>query len=936
MVISTGIFGPYYQWLAAVTDEYIRIHRPRPNDGVHEICRQTIPPSPSMINMHTQPMPVYINATASRPAPGRIHISANPNPLVTPVRPIYGQPPPQPTGPTSIATTFQALQNQSNSTGSLNTPMRWSTSVAGIQSVINPSMNLSAGTGNGAMTMSPPSSTFQPLGHQSIPFGFPSANPAITLSTAGSAFQPVAHQSIPLRSAAVNPTMTSLPPASAFIPVGQQSIHLTPGSVNQPMTMSGPPSSFQTVQNESIGASSNASISMSAVPPSILQGVPNEGITVAASPVNPPNPLQQGTMSPHANQFQSMTTPIGSQPNSLQQGTMSPHGNQFQSMPTAIGSQPNSLQQATVSPHSNQFQSMATAIGSQPNSLQQGTVSPHANQFQSMATAIGSQPNSLQQGTVSPHVNQFQSIATAIGSQPNPLEQGIMSPQGNQFASVTNPIGSQPNPAQQGTMSPQANQFNPIGSPAMTIQELKMGQSTNMSPSVHMTVPSEVQMGEMTPTPTGQQVPIHILKKLDANQLQQLQSGSPVPITENQLQEIQGGPVDDSQMDLFESGDEDQIRNEEPMKKSEHLELHKNPIDSRKHFTPESFKMKYAPSGSIEYDNEVEVIEDDEPKDLEILPEDFDSSEDSDGDPTYKPDTDDDDDTDEEEIPPISSPFQRKSNANDGRSKSAPAESSIMQGKYRYVKINSDFLDGLRNFDNQNQFRMSNISDSPIVDEYGFEITVNDILRKDDHESDNSPLFLTELSISASKKQQNVLKSSTSTKRKLDNRPLDTPPPKVKASARSKLSINNDDKDTTKFTVKSGGMSGGLLKVREDMSKERNDSAKPRHYTKGRNKSKVKLDTSESTAKPVSDEQVFKKPEIPKRHSRSKSPVLPAKELRVGLDRIKTLTPPAPMTNPVFLTSENEEPEIPDCSYGKSLFCPVGPACKNFCYFGKY
>ena len=144
------------------------------------------------------------------------------------------------------------------------------------------------------------------------------------------------------------------------------------------------------------------------------------------------------------------------------------------------------------------------------------------------------------------------------------------------------------------------------------------------------------------------------------------------------------------------------------------------------------------------------------------------------------------------------------------------------------------------------------------------------------------------------------------------------PPPKVKASARSKLSIKNDEKDTTKFTVKSGGMSGGLVKVREDMSKERNDSAKPRHYTKGRNKSKGKLDTrSESTAKPVSDEKVFKKPEIPKHHSRSKSPVLPAKELRVGLHRIKTLTPPAPMTNPVFLTSENEEPEIPDCSYGK-------------------
>ena len=41
---------------------------------------------------------------------------------------------------------------------------------------------------------------------------------------------------------------------------------------------------------------------------------------------------------------------------------------------------------------------------------------------------------------------------------------------------------------------------------------------------------------------------IHIFKKIDPNQLQQLQSGSPVPISENQLQEIQGGPVDYSQM----------------------------------------------------------------------------------------------------------------------------------------------------------------------------------------------------------------------------------------------------------------------------------------------------------------------------------------------------------------------------------------------------
>ena len=502
---------------------------------------------------------------------------------------------------------------------------------------------------------------------------------------------------------------------------------------------------------------------------------------------------------------------------------------------------------------------------------------PPSSANQPIAMSAASRPlNSMESQSImgsgntamamSPHANQFQSLANPIGSPPNPLQQATMSPQGNQFASLTNPIGSAPNPLQQGAMSPQGNQFNPIGSPAMTIDELKMGQSANMSPSVEMTVPREVQMGEMTPTPTGQQVPIHILKKLDANQLQQLQSGSPVSITENQLQEIQGGPVDDSQMDLFESGDDDQIRNEEPMKKSEDLELHKNPIDSRKHFTPESFKMKYAPSGSIEYDNEVEVIEDDEPKDLEILPEDFDSLEDSDGDPTYKPDTDDDDDTDEEEIPPISSPFQCKSNANDGRSKSAPAESSIMQGKYHYVKINSNFLDGLRNFENQNQFRISNISDSPIVNEDGFEITVNDILRKDDHESDNSPLFLTELSISASKKQQNVLKSSTSTKRKLDNKPLETPPPKVKASARSKISVNNEDNNTTKFTVKSGGMSGGLVKVREDRTQEEsNDSAKPNRNMKGKNKTKAKLDKrSYSTAKAIQDEKIFKKPDIPK------------------------------------------------------------------------
>ena len=111
----------------------------------------------------------------------------------------------------------------------------------------------------------------------------------------------------------------------------------------------------------------------------------------------------------------------------------------------------------------------------------------------------------------------------------------------------------------------------------------------------------------------------------------------------------------------------------------------------------------------------------------------------------------------------------------------------------------------------RNQSILNNIAESPIVDEDGFKITVNDILRKDDHESDSSLLFLTELSISASKKQQNVLKSSIWNKRILANRPLETPPPKVKASARSQLSINNDYKDTMKFTVKSGGMSGGHL-----------------------------------------------------------------------------------------------------------------------------
>ena len=158
-----------------------------------------------------------------------------------------------------------------------------STSVAGMQSVTNPNMNWTAGTGNGTMTMFPPNSTFQPVGHKSIPFGLPSPNPTITLSQPGSAFQAVAHQSIPLRPAAINPTMTSLALASAFIPVVKQSIHLTLGSVNQPMTMSAPPRSLETVQNDSIGVSANVAIPMSPVPPSHLHVVPNEAITVAAS-----------------------------------------------------------------------------------------------------------------------------------------------------------------------------------------------------------------------------------------------------------------------------------------------------------------------------------------------------------------------------------------------------------------------------------------------------------------------------------------------------------------------------------------------------------------------------------------------------------------------------------------------------------------------------
>ena len=92
------------------------------------------------------------------------------------------------------------------------------------------------------------------------------------------------------------------------------------------------------------------------------------------------------------------------------------------------------------------------------------------------------------------------------------------------------------------------------------------------------------------------------------------------------------------------------------------------------------------------------------------------------------------------------------------------------------------------------------------------------MLRKDNDDSENSPFIFLICFISASKKQQNVLKAPISSKRKLDNRPLETPPLKVRAAASSKISVNSDDNDTTKFTVQSGGLSGGLLNVREDRS----------------------------------------------------------------------------------------------------------------------
>ena len=101
-------------------------------------------------------------------------------------------------------------------------------------------------------------------------------------------------------------------------------------------------------------------------------------------------------------------------------------------------------------------------------------------------------------------------------------------------------------------------------------------------------------------------------------------------------------------------------------------------------------------------------------------------------------------------------------------------------GKLSLCANKQQFIRRFKDLDKQNLFRMNNISESPIVYEDGFKITVNDILRKDDDESDNDPLFLTDLSISANKKQQNILKSSISSKWKLDNRPLERPPPKVR------------------------------------------------------------------------------------------------------------------------------------------------------------
>ena len=74
----------------------------------------------------------------------------------------------------------------------------------------------------------------------------------------------------------------------------------------------------------------------------------------------------------------------------------------------------------------------------------------------------------------------------------------------NQSITLAASLVNTANLLQQGTMSPQPYQFqsltNPIGSPAMTIDKLKMGQSPNMTPSIQMSIPSEVQMGEISPT----------------------------------------------------------------------------------------------------------------------------------------------------------------------------------------------------------------------------------------------------------------------------------------------------------------------------------------------------------------------------------------------------------------------------------------------------
>ena len=69
---------------------------------------------------------------------------------------------------------------------------------------------------------------------------------------------------------------------------------------------------------------------------------------------------------------------------------------------------------------------------------------------------------------------------------------------------------------------------------------------------------------------------------------------------------------------------------------------------------------------------------------------------------------------------------------------------------------------------------------------------------------------------------------------------------------------------------------------------ETNDSAELRNVNQGKQISKAKLDKriGDLTAKAVPDEKLFKKLAILKCTTKSKSPVLPEKELRVELHRI--------------------------------------------------